>query len=147
RSSGDPLLFALLAVLVPAGFGLQTWNVVRKGFGLQRVLRVACWPPKWWGLWWPHPVRRPDDLWDCLPRSTRLTRFALTAFFLLAPTLKLFERREGGHPAGAVGLTTMQYHAVEYGLVSIVALFVVTSLWRLHSRGIPVEGLARLLVG
>jgi predicted Ser/Thr protein kinase len=146
-TSGDLLLFVLVALLVPVGLALQIWNVLNKGFSLQRVLRVACWPPKWWGLWWPRPVRRPSDVWDRLPRSVRLTRLMLTAFFILAPALKYAERRRRSAAGPPAGLTINGFHAAEYAFVAAVALFVAVSLWRLRGRGIPTADLARVLVG
>jgi predicted Ser/Thr protein kinase len=145
-SPADSLLFAILALLVPAGFVLQAWNVARKGFALRRVLRVACWPPKWWGLWWPRPVRRPDDVWDCLPLPARLTRLALTAFFAIAPVLKYVERHGSATTKSGVSLTT-DFQIGEYLLVAATLGIVVTSLWRMRRREIPIEDVARVLVG
>jgi len=144
---GDPLLYAVIGLLVPAGFALQTWNVVRKGFGLQRVLRVAFWPPKWWGLWWPPPVRRPDDVWRYLPRSARVTRLVITAFFAIAPVLKYIEHRSRSATGTGLYLTRLDFQLAEFALIAATLATVAASLWSWRARGIPIADLTRVLLG
>jgi predicted Ser/Thr protein kinase len=73
----------LVGVMVAAGFLNYARGIAANGYALRDVLRVSMWPPKWWGLWWPRGLRRPSDVWDCLPTSGRLTRVFLTFMFAI----------------------------------------------------------------
>ena len=146
---GDPTIFVLIGVLVPVGFLLLAWNIGRSGFRSMHILRVACWPPKWWGLWWPQPLRRSGDLWSCLPRSARLTRIALTAFFLGMPVL-IF----GGKWAlSSFAIVQRWPHAkrwltgAEYSAVFLTAMVVAVSAWLWRRRGLSTPDAAWMLVG
>ena len=85
RFSGghDPItaVAAFGGLLVTIGFLIYARDIAAKGYALRDVLRVSMWPPKWWGIWWPRVLRRPGDVWECLPRSARLTRVLLTLMF------------------------------------------------------------------
>ena len=80
-------LLLLLAVLVPIGLGLHVWRLRTFGMRKRQVLRIMLWPPKWWGLWWPAPLRDPDDLWILLPSIAKATRIALSVFFVALPVI------------------------------------------------------------
>jgi hypothetical protein len=68
-----------------------------------QLARVACWPPPWWGMWWPRRLRRPGDLWMRLPIPARLVRIVLSTLFVALPGLVLLrqamQRRAAGGPA------------------------------------------------
>ncbi len=147
-AGGDPTLFILIGVIVPVGFLLLAWNIVRSGFRSMQILRVACWPPKWWGLWWPRPLRRSGDLWPCLPLSVRVTRVALTAFFLVTPTLIYTGKWALSSPAlGSRGPVAHRWLGVtEYGVVLLVAMIVGASTWLWRRRGLAISDVAMLLV-
>ena len=90
----DRALLALVALVVPVGLGVHVWSIGRNdmrsaGIGAWELARIACWPPKWWGMWWPRRLRRPTDLWKELPWPARLTRIVMSAFFVSVPILVL----------------------------------------------------------
>jgi hypothetical protein len=149
RGGGDPALFVLIAVLVPVGFLLLAWNIGRSGFRKMQILRVACWPPKWWGRWWPRPLRRSGDMWSCLPGSVRLTRVTLTAFFLLMPTLIYTAKWALSSPALRLhGRVAHRWLGViEYGVVLVTAIVVAASTWLWRRRGLTTPDVAWLLLG
>ena len=146
---GNPTLFILIAVLVPVGFLLLAWNIARSGFRSLQILRVACWPPKWWGLWWPRPLRRSGDIWPCLPRSVRLTRAALTAFFLLMPLLIYTGKWAVSSPVfGSRGPLAQRWLGLmAYGVVLLTAMVVAVSTWLWRRRGLATADVAWLLLG
>lgn len=86
--TGSAMLL-LTALLVPIGFALQEWNIHRAGFSVRQIRRVGFWPPKWWGLWWPRQLRRPDDMWHELSRSARFGRVVLSVFVVVTPCVSL----------------------------------------------------------
>ena len=146
---GDPVLFVLIGVLVPVGFLLLAWNIGRSGFRRMQILRVACWPPKWWGLWWPRPLRRSGDMWSCLPASVRLTRVMLTAFFLLMPTLIYTGKWALSSPAlRSRGPGVHRWFVItEYGVVLLTAIVIAASTWLWRRRGLATPDVAWLLLG
>jgi len=141
--SGSVMLL-LSALLVPVGFALQGLNVHRSGFGLRQILSVGFWPPKWWGLWWPGTLRRPDDMWHELPHSARLGRIALTVFFVATPSLAYVERLAAGNGAS---LTPGILRSVGYVLIALTAVAIAVLALRWRSRGVSGAQLARWLVG
>ena len=80
----------LIALIVPVGFSLQVASMRPGGLPLLQIARVAFWPPKWWGMWWPRRLRRPVDLWRYLPARAKSARIALSAFLVIVPALVLF---------------------------------------------------------
>jgi len=105
RSPAERALLMLVALLVPIGLILHVWNVGRNGIGVAQMLRVASWPPEWWGMWWPKRLRRPSDVWSRLPLPARLTRAALSVVVLLVPLTMLLRDRlssDGSSAADAV---------------------------------------------
>jgi hypothetical protein len=89
RTPVERALLLLVALLVPVGLLLHVWNVCPDGVGRREVARIACWPPEWWGMWWPLRLRRPGDLWARLPWPARLTRLTLSTFLVATPGLIL----------------------------------------------------------
>jgi serine/threonine-protein kinase len=82
--SNDGLLMViapLAGLLIAVGFVNHARGIAANGYTLRDVLSVSMWPPKWWGLWWPRSLRRPGDVWECLPTSARLTRALSTLIF------------------------------------------------------------------
>jgi hypothetical protein len=139
------VMLLLSALLVPVGFALQGWNVHRAGFGIGQILSVGFWPPKWWGLWWPAPLRRPDDMWHELPHSARLGRIALTVFFVATPSLAYFERLVAA--SGGTRLTPGLLRNLGYLLIVLTAVAIAVLALRWRSRGVGNDQLARWLVG
>jgi hypothetical protein len=101
ESAGDRGLLLLIALLVPVGLALHVWNVGRQELRLAELARIACWPPEWWGMWWPAALRRPSDLWSRLPRPARLVRAVLSTFFVALPALILVRHRVAAGDAPA----------------------------------------------
>ena len=146
-TAGDRFIFVLNAALVPIGFALQAWNIHRKGFHLLAILQVAMWPPKWWGLWWPSPLRRPDDVWRQIPTSVRVTRAVLTAQFLAVP-IATYLRWKGVAWFGLDAATTGSWlQMLEYGVVVSGAASVAAVAWMWRGNAFATDDLAKLLVG
>jgi predicted Ser/Thr protein kinase len=145
----DPALLLFIAVLVPVGFLLEVWLARRRGFRLRPILRVGCWPPTWWGLWWPRSLRRPGDVWDRLPTSAKLTRVAVSAFFVAAPLLALAARR--APPDAASHLASWEVNdllfAAQYGLVALTGAVVLGAALVWHRRGLTPVDVTALLLG
>jgi hypothetical protein len=148
EAPGERALLILVALLVPVGLVLHVWNAGRHGLARLEVARVACWPPEWWGMWWPRALRRPGDLWARLPRPARLARVALSTFFVALPGM-IFTRQwlaaEGRLPA--VNANPGWFAAAEGALVvGAAAVTVATLAWALR-RGLSVPEATRLLFG
>ena len=140
-SSKDLVIIAPLAGLaVAAGFAIYARGIAANGYELREVLRVSLWPPKWWGLWWPRGLRRPSDVWDCLPTSARLARVLLTAAFAV---ILVWVMTLPALPDTARGLA----RATVMG-VSVLALGVVAAgLARWRGIGLRAQDASRLLFG
>jgi serine/threonine-protein kinase len=148
QSAGERALLLLVALLVPVGLTLHVWNVGRHGLTLIEVARVACWPPEWWGMWWPRRLRRPEDLWTRLPRPARLARIVLSTFFVALPGLILTRQwlaARGLLPA--VGPGPGWFAAIEAALVVATAAVAVGTLRWARGRGLSASEAARVLFG
>jgi predicted Ser/Thr protein kinase len=145
----NPALLLFAAVLVPLGFLLEVWVARRRGFRLRPILRVGCWPPTWWGLWWPRGLRRPGDVWDCLPTSAKLARVSVSTFLVAAPLLGLAARR--APPEVARHLGTWEWPEVlftaQYGLLAVTGLTVLGAALLWYRRGLSLEDATSLLFG
>jgi hypothetical protein len=139
------LMLLLSAFLVPVGFALQAWHLRASGFSLRQIAHVAFWPPKWWGLWWPRRLRRPDDMWHALPPSARFGRAALTLFFVATPTLAYAERLVASDATSRSWSTALR--GAEYAVILLTAGVIGAIAIRWSGRGLGVEQLARWLVG
>lgn len=141
--SADYVLAAvtsLAGLLVAVGFLIYARGIADHGYQLRHVLRVSMWPPKWWGLWWPRSLRRPGDVWECLPMSARLTRVLLTLMF--ATLLVWLVLRS------AVPIPTreaLRWSAVGISLFAVLA--VLTGLLRWRILGFAMQDASRLLFG
>jgi hypothetical protein len=89
RGPADGALLFLVALLVPIGFVLHLWNLGRHGAHAGDLARVAFWPPEWWGMWWPAPLRRPNDVWTRLPWPARVIRVVMSVFCIALPAMVL----------------------------------------------------------
>ena len=94
RGPWDGLLLLLVASLVPIGFALHFSNLHRRGVPKRELARVAFWPPEWWGMWWPKPLRRPHDVWSRLPWPAKAIRIIMSVFCIELPTLVLTHARD-----------------------------------------------------
>jgi hypothetical protein len=148
QPTGERALLMLVALLVPVGLALHVWNVGRHGLAPLELVRVACWPPEWWGMWWPRLLRRPGDLWMRLPRPARLARVALSTFFIALPTMILVRQwfaAEGWLPA--VDASPGWFAAAEGALVLATAVVTTGALaWALR-RGLSMSEATRVLFG
>ena len=142
HSAGDRALLLLVALIVPFGFMLHLWNVGRHGPGALGLVRVAFWPPEWWGMWWPRALRRPADLWPRLPRAARLVRGILSALIVALPALIL--AREGAGPAIAM---PAWFVAAEGAIVASAAAVIAAALWWARRRGLHGAEVTRVLFG
>src|SRR5204863_7968418 len=82
-------LLLVIAALVPLGLGLHVWSSGRGDLSAAELVRIAFWPPEWWGMWWPRALRRPNDLWRRLPWPARTVRVVLSVFLFALPTMIL----------------------------------------------------------
>ena len=139
------ILLTFVALLVPVGFGLQGWHIHRSGFSARQILYVGFWPPKFWSLWWPRRLRRPDDLWGMLPLSSRVGRVMLTIFFIATPILAYIE--SGAAPGGATPLATRMLKYVSYILVTVTTIGIVTLAARWRRLGMGTKEMAGLIIG
>jgi tRNA A-37 threonylcarbamoyl transferase component Bud32 len=89
RTFLDRALLLFIAVLVPTGLLMHVWLMGVRGIGTSKFLRVALRPPDWWSMYWPRTLRRPTDVWPRLPLPARLSRIAMSSFFLIVPTVIL----------------------------------------------------------
>jgi hypothetical protein len=130
----------LAALLIGVGFVNHARGIADNGSALPYVLRVSMWPPKWWGLWWPRSLRRPGDVWECLPTSARLTRIVST--FMLATVLLWL--------VGRSWLSLSARGRVDWGmrwLAGLALLVVALSLLRWIRIGFSFRDSWRLLFG
>jgi predicted Ser/Thr protein kinase len=134
RSPGAWLAL-LTGLLVASGFVIYARGIAAGGYPLREVLRVSMWPPKWWGLWWPEALRRPADVWECLPTSARLTRVLLSVAF----TLTLVWLLAGTEPAWTT--------PIMIGLWGAVLLVIGIALARWQRIGFNPQHASRLLFG
>jgi hypothetical protein len=142
-ASGDPVgtaIAVLGGVLVSVGFLLHARGIAAHGHSLRDVLRVSMWPPKWWGLWWPRALRRPGDVWECLPTTARFTRALLTLMFA-AILVWLVVR------SSLPDLTREPLRWSVVGLSMLALLAVAIGLLRWHNIGFAVQDASRLLFG
>jgi hypothetical protein len=81
------IVLLVIAMIVPTGFALQVAGMSPAKHPVRQIARVAFWPPKWWGMWWPRHLRRPADLWRRLPVHARMARVTLSACLVIVPVL------------------------------------------------------------
>ncbi len=142
-SSGDGAITAVAAfggLLVTIGFLIYARDIAAKGYALRDVLRVSMWPPKWWGIWWPRVLRRPGDVWECLPRSARLTRVLLTLMFASMVTWLV-----AAPSLSDTGRSSLRWLVI--GLAAAVVVIVASNLARSRTRRFPMRDATRLLFG
>ena len=135
----DIVLLLLLGALVPLGLVLHVWNVGRGGLSYGELAYVACWPPEWWGMWWPRMLRRPEDLWSRLPWQARLVRGTLSLLFVALPALILLGTRRG--------FESPWLDVVEYALVAGAATVSSGALLWARQQGLTFADAVRLLFG
>jgi len=144
RSPAERALLLLISLLVPLGLMLHVWNVGRNGIGSLQMLRVASWPPEWWGMWWPKRLRRPSDVWTRLPLPARMTRLALSGVIVLVPLIMV--ARERLTSAGSRVSDTV-FFAIEGGMVLVAAAITLFAfVWARKQRLGAVDS-ARFLFG
>ena len=140
------LALLVIALIVPTGFLLQVAGVRPAGFPIRQIVRVAFWPPKWWGMWWPSPLRRPVDLWPRLPLRARLTRIVLSAFLVIVPlSIFLATPTGGGRALLAIPLPILW---LIIGVLAAVVLTVLidAAMWA-HRHRLAGTEIIRLLIG
>ena len=126
----EAALCVLLALLVPLGLLLDVWSAKPRGLRAREIVRVAFWPPMWWGLWWPHSLRRRGDLWDRLPRIARVARLALTGLVIGAPVLLLLAHITLPLPIADTLAATPWWFAAAASVLVLIPLGVLGAVWR-----------------
>ena len=148
RSPAEAGLCALLALIVPIGLLLDVWSVRRPGLRAPEVVRVAFWPPMWWGLWWPRALRRRGDLWDRLPGIARRARITITTFVFGAPLLLLLANITLPAPIGeALAARPWWFVAAAGALVLTLLVALAAVAWWGRARELSVLEMVRLVHG
>ena len=143
RSYQHVVMLLMVAAIVPIGLVLHVWNIGRHGLTRRNILRIALWPPEWWGMWWPRTLRRPNDLWGRLPRGARAVRSILSAIFLLLPSLILVQVRFAPDSDNHYDW----FEISEVGLVfAAIGTIAIAMRWAL-GRGLTGRDAVRLLFG
>jgi serine/threonine-protein kinase len=135
----------VIALVVPIGFGLQVAGMFPAGLPMKQIARIAFWPPKWWGMWWPRRLRRPVDLWTRLPGRARLTRIALSAFLILVPLMILLATEVdwvSGRPFVPAALSV----AIGTLAAAVACILVNAWLWAKH-QSLDAREIIRMLIG
>ncbi len=139
----DLPLVVLLALFVPTGFLFHAFSISRKGLRLSQVLRASFWAPKWWGMWWPRPLRRPGDVWARLPRIARIVRLVMTALMIAVAAL-VIERMRSSESDATAWFASPIAVAVPFVAMLIVIL---GALWWGRMRGLSTAENFWLLFG
>ena len=143
RPFTERAVLLLLASLVPIALAVHVWNSSRHGLRAREVARVALWPPEWWSMWWPAPLRRPTDLWTRLPRAPRAVRTLLSVFLTAIPTLIVARQW-----LSARGATDTSWFAVaELSVVMLILMVIVAAVLWGRARGLTLEEIAVLCFG
>ena len=135
----ETILTLIVAGLVPLGFALQVWNLGQHPFRLSELVRVSYWPPVWWGMWWPLPLRRPTDLWIRLPWPARGVRIALSIFFVGMPALVMVQSMLAAPSPGVA--------AAAYALLIATGLATAAGILWSRYRHVPSREITRILFG
>ena len=136
----------VVALIVPSGFLLQVASMRRAGFRTRQIARVAFWPPKWWGMWWPPQLRRPRDLWPRLPARARLARMALSAFLIIVPLLIFLATPTGVEPPLLTVPLPIQWMIIAVLAGGVMTVLVTAWMWARRQRLAGPE-IVRLLIG
>ena len=139
-------LLLLVAALVPLGLVVHVWHMGSTGLRPMQLVRIAAWPPEWWGMWWPRALRRPDDLWGRLPWPLRFVRIAMTVFFLALPVFVFATEWLSARGEASSGATEILLIG-EVALVLGTALILVAGMWWATRRGLSVPERVRVLFG
>jgi serine/threonine-protein kinase len=148
RTAGDRGLLLLVAICVPVGLLLHVWNIGRHGLGPLELARIALWPPEWWGLWWPLPLRRPTDLWTRLPWQARGVRLVLSLFLATLPVVVLTRQWFVGRGGADWREFRYLFSLAEEALLVVGTTTVVTAaFWWTRRHGLSLADGSRLLCG
>ena len=147
RSMGDRVLLSLVALLVPAGLALQLWSVFGEGMSRRELMRVAFWPPEWWGMWWPRTLRRPSDLWSRLPWPARALRMLLSAAIVALPATVLLRQWVEAMSGAPASLVRQSFVQAQLTLVMVATAGGVAALAWARYRGLSLRDALRVLVG
>ena len=135
----ETILTLIIAFLVPLGFALNLLNLGRHGYSRMELIRIAYWPPEWWGMWWPSILRRPTDLWPRLPWQARGIRVALSIFFVAMPALVVAQSTRA--------VRSQRMATIEYVLLFVTALLSVAAITWTRRRGLSFGEATRVLFG
>jgi hypothetical protein len=136
----------VIALIVPAGFFLQVAGMRPARLPITQIARVAFWQPKWWGMWWPRRLRRPDDLWRRLPVRARLTRIALSSFLVVVPLMIFLATENHWVITHVPALLPTLWVVIGVLSVVLVVILVEASVW---ARRAKLDGreVIRMLIG
>jgi signal transduction histidine kinase len=138
----------LVALVVPLGLALHVWHVERREFTPTELARLAFQPPRWWGMWWPDPLRRPGDLWPHLPWQARFVRRGLSACVVALPLLVLAQRRVAVAGGSVAYDWAMRYvPAAEWAVALCAAVLTGGALAWSRVQGLTAREATQLLFG
>jgi serine/threonine-protein kinase len=140
------IVLFVIALIVPTGFVLQTLGMRPAGLPLRQIFRVAFWPPKWWGMWWPRRLRRPVDLWPRLPVRARLTRITLSAFLVIVPLLIFLATESAWIGAHVPSLLPTLWVVIGVLAVGVVTVLVNAWMWA-TKQNLDGREIIRMLIG
>ena len=140
------VVLLVIALIVPTGFALQVAGMRPANLPTRQIARVAFWPPKWWGMWWPRRLRRPVDLWRRLPVQARLARITLSTFLVVVP-LMIFLATENDWILANLPPLLPTVWVVTVGL-AVGVLGTLGGAWKWASReGLRYQETVRFLIG
>ena len=143
RTAIDRTLLLIVAALVPLGLALHVWLMGVSGVGTARFIGIAMRPPDWWSMYWPRIFRRPADVWPRLPFPARLSRIALSVFFVVIPgVIVAREVSSARTPYVDSWLFAVQIAAVLFAITALLGGL----LWA-RQRGLGGIDTLRLLTG
>jgi serine/threonine-protein kinase len=140
------VVLLVIALIVPTGFVLQTLGMRPGSLPLVQIARVAFWPPKWWGMWWPRQLRRPTDLWHRLPVRARLTRITLSAFLVVVPLMIFLATENDWIIATLPSLLPTLWIVIGILAAGVVAVLLEAWSWA-HRKSLNGRQIIRMLIG
>jgi hypothetical protein len=141
RPPGERALLIVAALIAPLGLALHIWNGSRRGMRLIDLARPALYPPEWWTMWWPLPLRRSEDLWRRLPGPARAVRLVITASF---PALFLLILVREGFGSSVFG---NNLNIAEWAILGVASVVVVGGLIWARGKHLTVSQSLRILLG